>query len=64
MTNGKYLDRSIIEESESVLERIKNYTPEERKFYFKGFADALEFMSEFTDLDIDLFIKLILRKIN
>ena len=60
MIDPRYFDTIIVEESDSVRERIKNYTLEQKKFYIKGFADALGFI----DLDVDLFINLILNKIN
>ena len=60
MIDPRYFDAIIVEESDLVRERIKNYTPEQRRFYLKGFADALGFI----DLDVDLFINLILNKIN
>ena len=60
MIDQRYFDTLIVEESDSVRERIKNYTSEQRRFYLKGFADALGFI----DLDVDLFINLILNKIN
>ncbi len=50
------LDQMMVEESKAILERIKDYNPEERRLYLKGYFDSLQ---RFVDLDTDLFIHLV-----
>lgn len=52
----KYFDQIMIEESKAILERVKDYTPEQKELYFKGYFDSLQ---RFVDLGGDLFLQLI-----